>query len=83
MGKAINCLKVSIYCPGLGSIETNPGKIDNKIKGNENPIPSARKIRNDENPGCNIANPRAEPIKGAVHGVATITARKPVANELT
>ena len=43
----------------------------------------ARKIRNDENPGCNIANPRAELIKGAVHVVATITARKPVANELT
>ena len=32
--------------------------------------------------GCTRANPRAAPIKGAVQGDATTTARTPVANEL-
>ena len=35
----------------------------------------------DFSPGCNRAKPRAGPIKGAVQGEATITARTPVKNE--
>ena len=40
-----------------------------------------RKIKKDENPGWRIAKPNAEPINGAVQGVATITAKKPVPKE--
>ena len=39
------------------------------------------KIKKDEKPGWRIAKPSAEPINGAVQGVATITARKPVPKE--
>ena len=57
------------------------GKIESIIYGKENPIPKDKKIKKDENPGCKIAKPNAEPINGAVHGDATITARTPVKND--
>ena len=44
-------------------------------------MPKERKIKKDEKPGWRIAKPSAEPINGAVQGVATITARKPVPKE--
>ena len=81
IGNAINCLNVSIHKPGLGRKFKMLGKIESIIYGKENPIPKDKKIKKDENPGCKIAKPNAEPINGAVQGVATITARKPVPKE--
>ena len=57
------------------------GKIDKTIQGKANPTPKDRKIKNDEKPGCKMAKPNAEPINGAVQGVATITAKNPVPKE--
>ena len=77
----MNCLKVSIHIPGLGSKDSIPGKTDKSMQGKANPIPKDKKIKKDENPGCKIAKPNAEPINGAVQGVATITAKNPVPKE--
>ena len=77
----MHCLKVSIQVPGLGSKDSILGKIDKRIYGKANPMPKERKIKKDQKPGRRIAKPSAEPINGAVQGVATITARKPVPKE--
>ena len=61
--------------------DNTAAKIDKRIYGKANPMPKERKIKKDEKPGWRIAKPSAEPINGAVQGVATITARKPVPKE--
>ena len=41
-------------------------------------MPKLRNMKIEFIPGCNKANPIADPIKGAVQGEATTTARMPV-----
>ncbi len=45
------------------------------------PIPSAVKIVKETQTGCVNAKPRAEPINGAVQGVATTVASAPLTKE--
>ena len=45
IGKASNCLKVSIHAPGFGNTRSNAGTNPIDTKGSAKPIPSATKIR--------------------------------------
>jgi hypothetical protein len=45
-------------------------------------MPKLTKIAIVINPGCKRAIPTADPMKGAVQGEATMTARTPVKKEL-
>ena len=74
----MNCLKVSIHSPGLGRKERRDGFILRIKYGKAKPSPRLKKIKIEFTLGCNKAKPIAEPIKGAVHGEATITAKIPV-----
>jgi hypothetical protein len=74
----MNCFKDSIQTPGLGRNLSQPGNSEKRRYGNA--IPSAKKVKTVivTNGGCVIANPRADPIKGAVQGVANIVAAIPL-----
>ena len=80
-GKAKNCLKVSIQGPGFGSLEERLGNHVRAMKGSAIPNPRNAKTSNATYIGCEMANPSAGPINGAVHGLATVVANTPVKND--
>ena len=80
-GKAKNCLKVSIQGPGFGSLEVRLGNHVRAMKGSAIPNPRNAKTSNATYIGCEMANPNAGPINGAVHGLATVVANTPVKND--
>ena len=82
MGTAMTLRKVSIQGPGLGSQAAHPGMQQSKSQGSAMPKPSARKTASASAAGCVTAKPSAAPIKGAVQGLATMTASMPVRKEL-
>ena len=81
-GNAINCLKVSIHAPGLGSERIIWGKAESKRYGPDNP--NATKVKTTRDfvalKSMLKAAPTAAPKKGAMHGVATTTAKAPEKN---
>ena len=74
IGKARNCLKVSIQGPGLGMKDSALGQMPSRMKGRAKPAPSATKIANADTALCVNAKPSAPAMKGAVQGAATATA---------
>ena len=53
------------------------GRIESKKVGNAIPNPRDKNIKAEIVIGCDIPQPIAAPIYGPVHGVATITVKKP------
>src|SRR3569833_236240 len=78
MGKARNCLKVSIQGPGLGMKARARGHRPRSKNGRAKPTPSAMKISNAKGADNVRAKPSAAAMKGAVQGAATATASTPV-----
>ena len=77
-GIAITFFSVSIQAPGFGSHFTQPGKMVRRSHGSAMPNPSTRNTVTAMAAGCESAKPSAAPMKGAVQGLATMTARIPV-----
>ncbi len=79
----MNCFSDSIHAPGFGTHASDRGKIVSNKYGVA--IPSARnvKISSDTYAGCCAANPSADPMNGAVHGVAATVASAPFRNDDT
>ena len=59
-------------------VRSNEGTEDSSRNGAAMPAPSDAKMANEVIGGCVIANPSAEPMNGAEHGLATTTASTPV-----
>jgi hypothetical protein len=80
-GNAMTCLNATIHSPGLGKKRRSEGLYDRSKYGA--PIPSPKLVKTSilEASGREIVAARAEPINGAVHGVATAVARAPLKNE--
>ena len=81
MGNAIACLKVSIHAPGFGNRLIHLGKRESRMYGLAKPSAMLVKIINAECQGIARAAPTATPKNGAMHGVATIVAKKPEKND--
>ena len=73
-----NCLKPSIHGPGLGIKRKSAGAKEKTRYGNDLPSPKKVKMRIAVPKDWVIANPKAVPINGAVHGDATTVAKTPV-----
>src|SRR3954469_1194203 len=80
MGKAKNCLKVSIQGPGLGIKAKARGQIPNSRKGSEKPAPNDTHTARADGALGDKAKPNAAAMKGAVHGAPTAAASTPVKN---
>src|SRR5260221_1901622 len=80
MGKARNCLNVSIQGPGLGMKLRARGQIPSNRKGNAKPNPSETNTASAATALWDRAKPSAAAMKGAVQGAATATASTPVKN---
>merc|ERR1711991_965350 len=78
IGNAKNCLNFIIQIPGFGKRAIKFGKIDKVKYGNAIPVPKDIKINKTSYVLAVTAYPIALPIKGAVHGVATITVNSPI-----
>src|SRR5689334_9742902 len=78
MGKAKNCLKVSIQGPGLGMKAKARGQMPKIKKGSEKPRPRQTNTASADTAFWESAKPKAAAIKGAVQGAATATAKTPV-----
>ena len=81
IGKAKNCFRLSIHCPGLGSLLVRDGINVSKTKGSAIPKPKKAKTNSATELVCAMAKPNAGPIKGAVQGLATVVASTPVIND--
>src|SRR4029079_7789828 len=80
MGKARNCLKVSIQVPGLGIKASSRGHTPNNRNGKAKPSPNATNTASADSALCVKAKPSAAAMKGAVQGAATAAANTPVKN---
>ena len=69
--------------PGFGKYLIKSGLIANRKYGAAKPIASDKKMLKEIISGCTNAKPKAAPMKGAVHGDATITESAPVKNDPT
>ena len=78
MGKAMSCLKVSIHAPGRGNSLAAAGTKPISKKGRAMPRPSAANTASATMAGWVMAKPIAGPMNGAVQGVATRQASRPV-----
>jgi hypothetical protein len=78
IGKASNCRRTSIHSPGRGSNAPSLGKNPITRNGSAMPMPRKRKMPRPKIAGPASADAIAAPMKGAVHGVATATATRPV-----
>jgi hypothetical protein len=72
-------LKVFIQAPGLGRKERSAGKNEKRRTGEAKPRAKEQKIRRVPMAGRAKAAAKATPIKGAVQGEATATAKRPEA----
>ena len=77
----IICLNVVIHGPGLGTLLDQDGKNEKRRKGEAIPKPKKIKMRKDLAGGCVRAKPKADPMNGAVQGVATRVAMTPPIKE--
>ena len=78
IGKASAWRKIAIHGPGFGRRRPRPGKKPRSAKGAARPRPIARKTAKVAAGGAAKPAAIAAPMKGAVQGVATSTARSPV-----
>jgi hypothetical protein len=71
-------LRVSIHAPGRGKRDASPGTKPISRNGSASPSPSARNTSSASS-GCAVkAKASADPMNGAVQGLATTTASTPV-----
>src|SRR5438477_7577404 len=80
MGKARNCLKVSIQAPGLGMKANKRGQKPSSRNGKAKPNPSAINTARADSALWVKAKPNAAAMNAAVQGAATATARPPAKN---
>ena len=81
IGKARNCLKRTIHGPGFGIRRSSAGAMLSRRNGRASPRPSASITAIATAAVWPSAKPTAAPMKGAVQGVATMTASTPVKKE--
>ncbi len=80
-GNASSWRKPSSHGPGRGNARATAGTSPSSSIGAARPRPSAANTASAAAAGCASAQPSAVPMKGAVHGLATMTASAPVKNE--
>jgi len=79
IGRERTFLNVFIQAPGLGRNFRRAGKSEKRRTGRAKPKASEEKTRRVPRAGRAKAAASATPMKGAVHGEATATARSPEA----